>query len=128
VRAGERSGNLEEVLQRFLDFQRVSLTFRKKLKASLIYPALLIVMVIALFYLLITFVVRVCATLRPVGDETNPGLTVLSARPWPVRAKGWHLRWHRRYSGRLPAVIRWARRTPARRRSTEYASGPADLR
>ena len=31
--AGERSGNLEEVLQRFLDFQRVSLSFRKKLKA-----------------------------------------------------------------------------------------------
>ncbi|HLI75539.1 MAG TPA: type II secretion system F family protein, partial [Acidobacteriaceae bacterium] len=26
--AGERSGNLEEVLQRFLDFQRVALTFR----------------------------------------------------------------------------------------------------
>ena len=47
--AGERSGNLEEVLQRFLDFQRVSLTFRKKLKASLIYPALLVVMVIGLF-------------------------------------------------------------------------------
>jgi type IV pilus assembly protein PilC len=33
--AGERSGNLEEVLQRYLDFQRVSLTFRKKLMASL---------------------------------------------------------------------------------------------
>jgi len=28
--AGERSGNLEEVLQRYLDFQRVSLTFRKE--------------------------------------------------------------------------------------------------
>ncbi len=55
--AGERSGNLEEVLQRFLDFQRVSLTFRKKLKASLIYPTLLIVMVIGLFIFLITFVV-----------------------------------------------------------------------
>ena len=27
--AGERVGNLEEVLQRYLDFQRVSLTFRK---------------------------------------------------------------------------------------------------
>ena len=45
--AGERSGNLEEVLQRYLDFQRVSLTFRKKLTASLIYPAVLVVMVIA---------------------------------------------------------------------------------
>ena len=55
--AGERSGNLEEVLQRFLDFQRVSLTFRKKLVASLIYPALLIVMVLGLFIFLITFVV-----------------------------------------------------------------------
>ncbi|HEV2619039.1 MAG TPA: type II secretion system F family protein, partial [Acidobacteriaceae bacterium] len=55
--AGERSGNLEEVLQRYLDFQRVSLTFRKKLKASLIYPAVLVVMVIGLFIFLITFVV-----------------------------------------------------------------------
>jgi len=55
--AGERSGNLEEVLDRYLSFQRVSLTFRKKLKASLIYPALLIVLVIALFIFLITFVV-----------------------------------------------------------------------
>src|ERR1700712_6014824 len=47
--AGERSGHLEEVLQRYLDFQRVSLSFRKKLKASLIYSAFLIVMVIGLF-------------------------------------------------------------------------------
>ena len=49
--AGERSGNLEEVLQRYLDFQRVSLTFRKKLLASLIYPAVLVVMVIAPLHL-----------------------------------------------------------------------------
>jgi type IV pilus assembly protein PilC len=55
--AGERSGNLEEVLQRYLDFQRVSLTFRKKLTASLIYPAVLVVMVIGMFIFLITFVV-----------------------------------------------------------------------
>lgn len=55
--AGERSGNLEEVLQRFLDFQRVALTFRKKLRASLIYPAFLVVMVLGLFIFLITFVV-----------------------------------------------------------------------
>jgi type IV pilus assembly protein PilC len=61
--AGERSGNLEEVLQRFLDFQRVSLTFRKKLKASLIYPSLLIVMVVLLMIFLISFVVPQFATL-----------------------------------------------------------------
>jgi len=36
--AGERSGNLQEVLERYVSFQRTSLTFRKKLVASLIYP------------------------------------------------------------------------------------------
>ena len=36
--AGERSGNLQEVLERYVSFQKVSLAFRKKLTASLIYP------------------------------------------------------------------------------------------
>ncbi len=73
--AGERSGNLEEVLQRFVDFQRVSLTFRKKLKASLIYPALLIVMVTALFIFLITFVVPRFAQLYEQLGTQLPALT-----------------------------------------------------
>jgi type IV pilus assembly protein PilC len=74
--AGERSGNLEEVLQRFLDFQRVSLTFRKKLKASLIYPALLVVMVTGLFIFLITFVVPRFAQLYDQLGTKLPALTV----------------------------------------------------
>jgi type IV pilus assembly protein PilC len=74
--AGERSGNLEEVLQRFLDFQRVSLTFRKKLKASLIYPALLVVMVLGLFIFLITFVVPRFAQLYDQLGTKLPALTV----------------------------------------------------
>jgi len=75
--AGERSGNLEEVLQRFLDFQRVSLTFRKKLKASLIYPALLVLMVTALFIFLITFVVPRFAQLYDQMGTKLPVATVL---------------------------------------------------
>jgi len=75
--AGERSGNLEEVLQRYLDFQRVSLTFRKKLKASLIYPALLVFMVIGLFIFLITFVVPRFAQLYDQLGTKLPALTVL---------------------------------------------------
>jgi type IV pilus assembly protein PilC len=74
--AGERSGNLEEVLQRFLDFQRVSLTFRKKLKASLIYPALLVVMVTGLFVFLITFVVPRFAQLYDQLGTKLPAVTV----------------------------------------------------
>jgi type IV pilus assembly protein PilC len=74
--AGERSGNLEEVLQRYLDFQRVALTFRKKLRASLIYPAFLIVMVIALFTFLITFVVPRFASLYEQMGTKLPTLTL----------------------------------------------------
>src|ERR1700738_48671 len=74
--AGGGAGTLGEVLQRFLDFQRVSLTFRKKLKASLIYPALLIVMVISLFIFLITFVVPRFAQLYEQLGTKLPALTV----------------------------------------------------
>jgi type IV pilus assembly protein PilC len=74
--AGERSGNLEEVLQRYLDFQRVSLTFRKKLKASLIYPVFLIVMVIGLFTFLITFVVPRFASLYEQLGTKLPTITL----------------------------------------------------
>jgi type IV pilus assembly protein PilC len=73
--AGERSGNLEEVLQRYLDFQRVSLTFRKKLTASLIYPAVLVVMVVGLFIFLITFVVPRFAELYEQLGTTLPAIT-----------------------------------------------------
>jgi type IV pilus assembly protein PilC len=74
--AGERSGNLEEVMQRFLDFQRVSLTFRKKLIASLIYPTILLVAVVALFIFLITFVVPRFAQLYEQLGTQLPALTV----------------------------------------------------
>ena len=74
--AGERSGNLEEVLQRYLDFQRVSLTFRKKLTASLIYPAVLVVMVLGLFIFLITFVVPRFAELYEQLGTKLPALTI----------------------------------------------------
>ena len=88
--AGERSGNLEEVLQRFLDFQRVSLTFRKKLRSSLIYPVFLIIMVFALFFFLITFVVPRFAELYSQLGTELPGLTLaLLALGQGLQHNGW---------------------------------------
>ena len=75
--AGERSGNLEEVLQRYVDFQRVSLTFRKKLKSSLIYPTFLIIMVIGLLIFLISFVVPRFAQLYDQLGTKLPSMTLL---------------------------------------------------
>jgi type IV pilus assembly protein PilC len=75
--AGERSGNLQEVLDRYVAFQRVTLTFTKKLTASLIYPSVLITIVIALFIFLITFVVPAFAGLYDQMGSKLPALTVL---------------------------------------------------
>jgi type IV pilus assembly protein PilC len=55
--AGERSGNLQEVLERYVSFQRIALTFRKKLIASLIYPCVLLALVSALMVFMFTVVI-----------------------------------------------------------------------
>jgi type IV pilus assembly protein PilC len=109
--AGERSGNLEEVLGRYLAFQRISLTFRKKLQASLIYPALLICIVIGLFVFLITFVVPRFAQLYDQIGTKLPALTLL------LLAVGTHAQRYLLYALPVVAAIvfllyRWAK-TPS---------------
>jgi len=74
--AGEKSGNLEEVLGRYISFQRVTLTFRKKLLASLVYPTLLIFMVSTMFIFLISFVVPKFGELYDTLGSALPSITV----------------------------------------------------
>ena len=57
VLAGEKSGALAEVLDRFITYQKLALAVRKKLIMSLIYPTLLLALVICLMVFLITYVV-----------------------------------------------------------------------
>lgn len=75
--AGEKSGNLEEVLNRYITFQRLTLAFRKKLLASLIYPGLLVTMISIMFTFLISFVVPKFQELyAQVGSERLPAITI----------------------------------------------------
>ncbi len=57
VMAGEKSGSLSEVIERFLSYQRMALGVRKKIVLSLIYPAILVVLVGALIVFMVTYVV-----------------------------------------------------------------------
>jgi len=74
--AGEKSGNLEEVLTRFIAFQRISMAVRKKLLVSLIYPALLIVLVTLMLTYLIAFVVPKFADLYRDLQAPLPTVTL----------------------------------------------------
>jgi type IV pilus assembly protein PilC len=57
VLAGERSGALAEVLERYITYQKLSLSVRKKLLVSLLYPAVLVFLVGCLIVFLVTYVV-----------------------------------------------------------------------
>jgi type IV pilus assembly protein PilC len=75
IMAGEKSGALVEVLERYLAYQRLSMSVRKKLMLALIYPAVLIVLVTALIIFMVTYVVPQFATLYAGLSADLPGIT-----------------------------------------------------
>jgi type IV pilus assembly protein PilC len=76
--AGEKSGNMEEVLGRYIGFQRMALSFRKKLISSLIYPAILVIGVIVMFTVLVTWVVPQFGELFTELNVELPAITVFT--------------------------------------------------
>jgi type IV pilus assembly protein PilC len=76
VMAGEKSGSLTEVLDRYISYQRISLAVKKKVMVSLMYPAVLIVLVTLLMVFLVTYVVPTFATLYSSMQAKLPGMTV----------------------------------------------------
>ena len=74
--AGEKSGNIDEVLTRYIAFQRMAMTFRKKLFVSLIYPTLLVSVVLIMVTFLFTYVVPKFADLFNSLDAKLPAITV----------------------------------------------------
>jgi type IV pilus assembly protein PilC len=73
--AGERSGALEEVLSRYIAYQRITASFRKKLLSSLWYPALLVVALTLMLSFLITYVVPKFAELYQSLNANLPEIT-----------------------------------------------------
>ncbi|PWT90453.1 MAG: type II secretion system F family protein, partial [Proteobacteria bacterium] len=75
VMAGEKSGSLTEVLDRYIGYQRIALAVRKKVVASLIYPCVLIVLVVLLMVFLVTYVVPTFASLYSTMQAKLPPMT-----------------------------------------------------
>jgi type IV pilus assembly protein PilC len=75
--AGEKSGSMDEVLGRYINFQRMTLSFKKKLAVSLIYPALLVSVVLVMLVFLVTYVVPQFAKLYSDLNAQLPSITLL---------------------------------------------------
>jgi type IV pilus assembly protein PilC len=76
VMAGEKSGSLTEVLDRYITYQKLSLAVKKKVLVSLMYPTVLIVLVIGLMVFLVTYVVPTFATLYTSMNANLPTITM----------------------------------------------------
>ncbi len=75
VLAGEKSGSLAEVLERYISYQKLSLSVKKKLLVSLLYPSVLMVLVLCLVVFLVTYVVPTFAQLYSTMSAELPPMT-----------------------------------------------------
>lgn len=75
VLAGEKSGSLPEVLDRYISYQKLVLAVRKKLLVSLLYPSVLLTLVFGLMVFLVTYVVPNFAALYSSMSAELPALT-----------------------------------------------------
>jgi type IV pilus assembly protein PilC len=75
VLAGERSGSLGEVIERYIAYQKMSLSVRKKLLVSLLYPAVLVSLSSILIVFLVTYVVPNFAELYSSMNAQLPAPT-----------------------------------------------------
>ena len=57
LRAGERSGDLEGVIRRFLRYQKMIVNLRKRVTGALIYPVILILLSSVMVFIMLTVVI-----------------------------------------------------------------------
>jgi type IV pilus assembly protein PilC len=77
VMAGEKSGSLSEVLDRFITYQKLSLAVKKKVMISLMYPSVLIFLTLCLMVFLVTYVVPNFAQLYTSMQAQLPKVTLI---------------------------------------------------
>jgi len=76
IRAGERSGDLEGVLRRFLRYQKMIVALRKRVTTALIYPAVLVCLSVGMVFVMLTKVIPKFADFYQGFNATLPPFTL----------------------------------------------------
>jgi type IV pilus assembly protein PilC len=77
LRAGERSGDLEGVIRRFLRYQKIIVNLRKRVIGALIYPVILIALSIGMVVIMLTKVIPRFIEFFAGFDKELPAFTRL---------------------------------------------------
>lgn len=90
VRAGEASGNLDEMLNRLALFYEKEYYTKEKVKSAMVYPAIMGLMTIIVVFILMTFVVP-----RLVANFTSMGLELPLPTKFVITISEWMMgNWH----------------------------------
>lgn len=124
LKAGERSGDLESVIRRFVRYLELVLEARKRVVSALVYPAVLVVLSVAMIAIMTVYVVPKFATFYADLDAELPALTRITLGvgtfiqsrwiPLTILAVGGYFAfryWSRTQTGRV-LVDRMKLRTP----------------
>lgn len=124
LKAGERSGELEGVIRRFVRYMKLVLEARKRVVSALVYPAVLVGLSAAMIAVMMIFVVpkfmgffaELDAEL-PLITRITLGLSGFASRNWGLilaaLVVGWMaLRWWGATEGGRVAIDRWKLAVP----------------
>ena len=75
LRAGERAGDLEGVLKKFLRYQKLIVGLRKKVVTALIYPTVLVAISVGIIFVMLTYVIPKFTEFYAGFDAELPKLT-----------------------------------------------------
>ncbi|HYW69699.1 MAG TPA: type II secretion system F family protein [Pyrinomonadaceae bacterium] len=91
ILAGERSGALDEVLSRYVNYMRRSVGLRRKIRGALAYPAFLLLACLGMVVFLTTYVVPRMSDLFTTFGNNLPTVTVivLAISGWFTRNAIW---------------------------------------
>lgn len=84
ILAGERSGNLDDVLRRYVEYTKAIAQLRRKIRGALTYPTILLCAAFILIGVLTTFVIPQFTSLYENMGAELPGITtfVVSVSSW----------------------------------------------
>ena len=77
LKAGEKSGEIEAVLRRYLKYQKTVVALTRKVVSTLVYPVILISLSIVLIAILMTYVIPRFSEFFKDFDADLPALTVM---------------------------------------------------
>ena len=77
MKAGEQSGNIAEVLQRFISYLKLMIGLRQKVAKALAYPAFLVLVGVAVIGFLLTYVVPTFVSVYGESGKTLPAATLM---------------------------------------------------